>query len=81
MRGRESTNNEDTTMNDHPPAITLPISLLFLALAVYMAPTLVAGARGHRDHVVILVVNLLLGWTFVFWVATLAWSLFVPARR
>lgn len=44
-------------------------------ILAYWAPTLVAALRGHRQMGPILVINLLLGWTFVGWVVALAMAL------
>jgi Superinfection immunity protein len=47
---------------------------LILFLAIYFLPTIVAMLRGHNNSAAILIVNLFLGWTFLGWVASLAWS-------
>lgn len=47
---------------------------LFLLANVYMIPTWIAFIRGHHQRVAILLVNLLLGWTFLGWVVALVWS-------
>jgi hypothetical protein len=44
---------------------------LFVA---YLLPTLLAFHRRHRSRVAILMVNFLLGWTVIGWVAALIWS-------
>ena len=49
------------------------LSIIFL-LAMYMAPSLIAIIRHHRNSASIIVVNLFLGWTLVGWVVALAWS-------
>jgi hypothetical protein len=53
------------------------LGLLALALAVflYFLPTAVAGLRSTRHGGAIFVFNLLLGWTFLFWVIALVWAL------
>lgn len=43
-------------------------------LGVYMLPTLVAFGRGHRHRVLIGLVNILVGWTFVGWFAVVFWA-------
>ncbi len=50
--------------------------LLFIAMAIagYMAPTIIAARRGHPNVAPIAVVNILLGWTLVGYVIALAWS-------
>ena len=37
----------------------------------YMIPWAVAVSRNRRDHVTVLVVNFLLGWTFIGWIVAL----------
>ena len=37
----------------------------------YMAPWMVAAARGKSDHMTVFWLNLLLGWTVVGWVVAL----------
>ena len=48
-------------------------ALLFL-LFCYFLPTIVAGARAHVNTLAIFVLNLLLGWTLLFWLAALIWA-------
>jgi len=45
--------------------------LVCTSLAIYFIPALVAYKREHRQFVAILVLNLLLGWTFLGWVIAL----------
>lgn len=49
--------------------------LIGLLLALYVLPSGLALYRGHPNTAPIVVVNLLLGWTLLGWVAALAWSL------
>jgi len=49
------------------------ITLLVLA-ALYFLPTIVASHRGHGIFV-ILMLNLLFGWTIIGWLAMLVWAL------
>ena len=51
------------------------ISWLFVFLAVYLLPCIIAYMRKHNNIVAILVLNLVLGWTFLGWLAALLWSL------
>lgn len=46
-----------------------------LACAMYFAPTIVALYRGHASKWGIIILNLCLGWTVVFWFAALVWAL------
>lgn len=53
---------------------TTLVILLVVTFIGYFLPFLVALIRGHRQRVAILVLNLLLGWTFIGWVVALVWS-------
>ncbi len=48
--------------------------LLGLLLVVYFVPTLVAMLREHHQTAAIAILNILLGWTLIGWVAALVWS-------
>ena len=48
--------------------------LLMAAFVIYFTPTFVAAKRKHRTGNSIFLVNLLLGWTALGWVAALVWS-------
>jgi len=50
-------------------------TLLIILAALYLVPTLIAFLRGHRQLMAIGALNVLLGWTFLGWVASLIWSL------
>lgn len=50
------------------------IVVIALALCLYVLPTIVALVRRHTQKVPIILVNLLLGWTFIGWVVALVWS-------
>ena len=43
--------------------------------AVYFLPSFIAFSRAHKDRLVIFLLNLFLGWTFLGWVWALIWSL------
>ena len=45
-----------------------------IAIVIYCLPSLVASGREHRNTGAITVLNLFLGWTFLFWVLSLAWA-------
>jgi Superinfection immunity protein len=44
------------------------------AVSIYLAPSMIADVRGHSDSVAISLVNVLLGWTVVGWIAALMWA-------
>jgi uncharacterized membrane protein YhaH (DUF805 family) len=48
--------------------------VIIILMAAYFFPTIVAGLRRHHNEGAIFVLNLLLGWTFVGWVASLVWG-------
>jgi hypothetical protein len=43
-------------------------------IGLYLTPTVFAAMRKHPNLAPIAIVNVFLGWTFVGWVAALAWS-------
>jgi hypothetical protein len=47
---------------------------VIVSIAIYLAPTVVANYRSHKNATAILVFNIFLGWTFIGWVAALVWS-------
>lgn len=51
------------------------ILVLLFVLAVYLIPTIIAFARGHASKWGISVLNIVLGWSLVFWVVALIWAL------
>lgn len=55
-------------------AAVLALTLLFMALGFYFLPSIAAWQRGHRSSGGVFILNLLLGWTFLFWVIALAWA-------
>jgi hypothetical protein len=52
---------------------------VWLLIALYFVPSVIAVARGHRNMNAIGVTNLVLGWTVLGWVAALIWSFTNPA--
>lgn len=56
--------------------------LVFAGFFVYLVPWFVAARRNHPNTTAIAALNLLLGWTFLGWVAALVWALTaVPGER
>ncbi len=54
------------------------VPLFFVVM--YILPFCVAVVRAHPNAGAILVVNMLLGWTVIGWIASLAWAGFGPAE-
>jgi len=48
------------------------IFVVLVIFTAYFAPTIVAAVRHHHQFGAILVINALLGWTFIGWVVALA---------
>ena len=48
--------------------------LMVILAVVYFAPTIIAVRGDHKNQGAIAVLNLLLGWTFLGWVAAMVWS-------
>ena len=54
--------------------IIVYLIVLLVGMVLYFVPTIVAAKRGHHNVGTIIVINVLLGWTFIGWVVALAWS-------
>lgn len=59
-------------MNIGASEMVIIVGVLFIGLPLYMTPTIVAFVRKVPNVGSILVINLLLGWSFVGWVVALA---------
>jgi Superinfection immunity protein len=46
----------------------------YFLLMCYFLPAIVARCRAHRNTMAIFMLNLLLGWTLLGWVAALVWA-------
>ncbi|MFK8069119.1 MAG: superinfection immunity protein [Gammaproteobacteria bacterium] len=51
------------------------ILLIGISIAIYFIPSWIAAGRNHHNMGAIFAINLLLGWTFLGWVAAIVWSL------
>lgn len=49
--------------------------VITFGVTVYAAPAFVAAYRNHPNVAAIAALNILLGWTFIGWVAALVWAL------
>jgi hypothetical protein len=56
-------------------AEVIVLLIVVLAILLYLLPTYVAGKRKHPQLGPIALVNILLGWSLLGWVAALAWAL------
>ncbi len=50
------------------------LGILIVLVLLYFLPTLVAQRRSHHQAGAITVLNVLLGWTLIGWVAALVWA-------
>lgn len=55
--------------------LTIGFTLLAIFLVLYFLPSIVAFFRKANHRIVILVLNLLLGWSFIGWIAFLIWGI------
>jgi hypothetical protein len=53
--------------------VGLSVSMIFFG--IYFLPAIIAGNREHNNFWPILVLNFLLGYTFIGWVFALIWSM------
>jgi Superinfection immunity protein len=53
----------------------MEVIVIGILLLSYLFPWMVAAGRQHHNRNAVLALNLLLGWTFIFWVAALVWAL------
>lgn len=70
-------------MFDMGPSMIFLFALVLIVLSpvLYLAPWLSARHRKHHNTKAILLLNLLLGWTVVGWIAAAVWSFTDPAPR
>ena len=71
---------QSDTISGAAAAIGILIGILF-AIAAHFTPTAIAAFRSHHNTMAILGCNLLLGWTFIGWVASLVRSLIAIEYR
>ena len=51
-----------------------------ITIGGYFLPSILAGARGHHNVLAIFLLNLLLGWTGLGWIAALIWAATAVSR-
>ncbi|ENQ2777063.1 TPA: superinfection immunity protein [Klebsiella pneumoniae] len=54
------------------------IIVLIFAIIIYVLPGVIASSRGHKNSSAIWVLNIVLGWSFLGWIAALVWSFTNP---
>lgn len=58
------------------------VGVAFLGLGgigIYCIPTIIAAKRQHHNSIAIALLNFLLGWTLIGWVAALIWAVYQDA--
>ena len=50
------------------------VVLTILGIVIYFLPTIIAYKKEHKNKVIILLIDFLLGWTFLGWVGSLIWA-------
>ena len=50
------------------------LMVIFLAIPIYLLPSIVAFFRNHHQKYAILLLNLFLGWTILGWIAAAVWA-------
>jgi len=58
----------------------LTVLVVVLGIALYFLPTFIAFKRGHAFKNIILVINLVFGFTGIGWAGSLIWAIF-PAEK
>lgn len=56
-------------------SIIVLIALSIAGIALYFLPAIIAYKKNHANKVAILLLNFLLGWTFLGWAGSLVWAL------
>ena len=60
---------------------TTNIIMLLLIVLIYMLPSLIAYSREHPRRQDIAVLNILLGWTLIGWIAVFLWASLAQFER
>ena len=60
---------------------TTNIIMLLLIVLIYMLPSLIAYSREHPRRQDIAVLNILLGWTLIGWIAIFLWASLAQFER
>jgi hypothetical protein len=53
---------------------TVTVILLAIIVLIYLLPTLVAFSREHPQRGLILILNLIFGWTLLGWILIFLWA-------
>lgn len=64
-----------------PGDVVFGLGILATGILLYFLPSLIAWHRWHRNANAIVILNFLLGWTLVGWVAALIWAVYEEKPR
>lgn len=78
--GVDNKQQDTTSGSSMALSVVLVLFLVFLGLAFYFIPTIVAFWRGHSYKWVILAINVFAGWTGLGWLTITVWSIW-PAEK
>ena len=53
---------------------TVTVILLAIIVLIYLLPTLIAFGREHPQRGLILILNLIFGWTLLGWILIFLWA-------
>jgi hypothetical protein len=67
----------DMRFGDMTLGATATILLLIAILVLYMLPTLIAFGREHPHREELAVINIVVGWTLIGWIAVFLWATLV----
>ena len=59
----------------HPFGLVFLFVFAAVSFALYFLPSIIAISRHHPQATLVVILDFVLGWTVVGWVAILAWSL------
>lgn len=68
------TEEEQREAGERSFGVVMGLMLIVGSLATYFLPTFVASRRRHHNANAIFLLNLLLGWTGIGWIAALIWA-------
>ena len=57
------------------------LGMLLIGPVIYLIPGAVAWHRKHNNRNAIIMLNILLGWTFLGWVGALVWAMTNPGKK
>lgn len=60
--------------------IVFAIAVILLSLLVYLIPAIAAFYRDHDGKWVILILTIVVGWTFIAWIVLFVWAIW-PSRN